>query len=135
MSKSLFKLILIPKIIDDSFLYFAEEQTHIPFPIKRIYYITEPDKKLPRGYHAHPKAKQVLFCIQGSIHVTLDNGRAREEQVLDKPEMGVFIDSMVWVEMNGFKKKTILLVLASEKFDPEDYIRDYVKFKKLVNGK
>lgn len=125
-------LIELPKIIDDCFLFFAQTPDHIPFTIKRIYYITKPNPKLPRGYHAHKKTKQVIFCIQGSIKLTLDNGNQRKIFFLDQSHPGVFIDKMVWHEMDNFKKDTILLIIASKVFNPSDYIRDYHQFKKKV---
>ncbi|HCR81145.1 MAG: WxcM domain-containing protein domain-containing protein [Candidatus Pacebacteria bacterium GW2011_GWB1_47_8] len=128
----LFKTIIIPKITDDCFLYFAESPRHIPFPIRRIYYITKAKKDLPRGFHAHRKTQQVLFCIQGSIKIVFDNGHKRETMQLDDPKTGVFIDRMVWHEMHQFSRNAVLLVVASAPYNPKDYIRDYREFKKLV---
>lgn len=127
---NLIQLLQIPKILDDCYLYFAQTPQHIPFRIKRIYYITNADVRLSRGLHAHKKTKQVIFCISGSIKLILDNGRKREEIVVDQPNTGIFLDKMIWHEMTGFKKNTILLIIASEKFDPADYIRQYEEFKK-----
>lgn len=126
----LIKKIRIPKIEDDCLLMFAQSPDHLPFDIKRIFYITSANTKLPRGLHAHKKTQQVIFCIQGRIKLVLDNGKKRSQVLLDKPNIGVFIDKMVWTEMHNFKKNTILLVLVSGVFDPDDYIRDYGKFKR-----
>lgn len=126
-------LITVPEIFDDCYLYFAQHPTHIPFNIKRIYYITQAKTKFPRGYHAHKKNRQVIFCVQGSIKLVLDNGRSRKEIFLDKPNTGVLLENMIWHEMTDFKKNTILLVLASKEFDEKDYIRDYEQFKKKAN--
>lgn len=126
----LINLIKLPQIIDECFLCYAQEMDHIPFSIKRVYYILKSDPKKPRGFHAHHKTRQVLFCIQGSIKLVLDNGKLREEVILDKPEVGLLIDNMIWHEMHDFKKDTILLCLASRKFEEKDYIRDYEKFLK-----
>lgn len=131
-AKSLIKIIKIPKIYDDCFLFFAENPNHIPFKIKRVYYITKAVKKLPRGYHAHHKTQQILFCIQGSIEMILDNGKRKEKTILKTPERGLFIDKKIWHEMHHFSKDTILLVLASTKYNPKDYIRNYEKFLKTV---
>lgn len=127
-----FKLIKIPQIIDDCYLFFAQNKDHIPFLIKRVYIISKADINKPRGFHAHKKTRQVLFCIQGSIKLVLDDGENKRRTILNKPEIGVFIDKMVWHEMHDFKKNTILLVLASLKFNPKDYIRDYKQFKKIA---
>ncbi len=124
------KLINIPKIIDDCNLYFAQTPDHIPFKVRRVYFITSANTRLPRGFHAHKKNQQAIFCIQGSMKLILDNGKNKKEVVLDKPNMGVFLDKMIWHEMLDFKKNTILLVLASQIFNEKDYVRDYEKFKK-----
>lgn len=133
--KKLIQLIQVPKIFDDCYLCFAQRLDHIPFPIKRVYYIFEASTKLPRGLHAHKKTKQVLFCIQRSVKITMDDGRKRGSIILNQPDIGVFIDKMVWHEMRGFKKDTVLLILASTLFDQNDYIRDYDEFKKIKQGK
>ena len=123
-------LINLPKIFDDCYLSFAQTPDHIPFNIQRVYYITKSDPKLPRGYHAHKKTKQVIFCIQGTIKLTLDDGERKRKIILKESHVGVFIDKMIWHEMIDFKKDTILLVLASKVFNEKDYIRDYAQFKK-----
>lgn len=129
----LIKLIKIPKIEDDCILCFTQTPDHVPFKIKRVYYIKDATTKLPRGFHAHKKTKQVIFCIQGSVKLFLDNGKKRAEVFLNRPNTGLFIDKMIWHEMVNFKKNTIILALASEKFDPGDYIREYEEFKKRVH--
>lgn len=131
----IFKIIKIPKIEDNCSLFFAEVKKHIPFSIKRVYFITKANTKLPRGSHAHYKNQQVLFCINGSITINLDNGIERKKIKLKSAGRGVFIDKMVWHEMLKFKKDTILLVLASHHFNLKDYIRDYNEFSKLISNK
>ena len=133
--KQLVKLINIPKIFDDCHLCFLQTSEHVKFPIKRVFYILNRYTKMPRGYHAHKKTKQVLFCIQGSIKIILDDGNKREAVILNQPEVGVFIGNGVWHEMHNFNKNTILLVIASRKYDANDYIRDYNLFIKFVNEK
>lgn len=132
MKKRALRHIRVPKILDDCILCFVQEE-HIPFTIKRVYHISSADTKLPRGYHAHKKTLQALFCIQGSIQLLLDDGKQKRKYFLDKPDIGIFIDKMVWHQMHDFKKNTILLVLSSAKFNEKDYIRDYDKFKKRAN--
>ena len=130
LKQNKFQLIELPKILDDCFLYFAQAPDHIPFDIKRVYFITNARIKLSRGYHAHKKTKQVIFCIQGSIDLILNNGKSKSKITLDKSHIGVFIDKMIWHEMTKFKRDSIVLVLASEVFDEKDYIRNYAQFKK-----
>lgn len=129
------KIIEIPKVTDEAYLAFAESNRHIPFNIKRFYYIYDVNDYAIRGKHAHRKTRQVLFCISGKIKVILDNGTEKEEIILDNPNRGIFLDKMVWHEMVEFKKNTILLVLASEYYKDEDYIRDYDKFISLASAR
>lgn len=133
--KSLIRSIEIPKIADDCYLCFAQHPDHIPFIVKRIYYIYKAQLSLPRGSHAHYKTRQILFCIQGSIKIILDDGRKRNKVILNQPETGIFLDKMIWHEMHNFQKDTILLVLASRKYEDKDYIRNYEQFIAIVDGK
>lgn len=128
-------IIKIPEVFDDCSLYFAQTPDHIPFKIKRVYYILKSDPQFTRGYHAHKYTDQALFCIQGSIKLILDNGKLRKTLDLNHPGEGVLISKMVWHEMIDFKKDTILLVLTSKVFNPNDYIRDYEKYLKLIHEK
>lgn len=126
-------IISIPQIEDEGSLCFAEENNHLPMNVKRFYYILDVIKGAKRGFHAHKKNIQVLFCIKGSIKVILDNGREREEVILNKPNQGIFLDQMIWHEMVEFNKNTVLLVAASELYEESDYIRDYDTFLALTN--
>ncbi len=129
----LINLIKIPKVLDNCFLFFAQSSHQIPFPVRRIYFIKNANTKLSRGFHAHKKTKQLLFCIQGSVKIVVDNGKARRSILLKSPETGIFLDQMIWHEQYDFKKGTILLVLASTIFDSKDYIRDYKLFLRLAS--
>lgn len=132
MSDNLIHLIEIPKIVDDCFLCFAESRKQIPFMIKRIYFIGKAVPGLPRGKHAHKKNRQVLFCLQGKVKMLLDNGKTREEIILDRPEAGILLDRMIWHEMLEMDEKTILMIVASDYYNESDYIRSYSEFKKSV---
>lgn len=105
---------------------------NIPFEIKRVYYIYGVSDKEPRGFHAHKELKQVAFCISGSCEMLLDDGERRESVLLNNPNIGVFIGSMTWREMHNFSKDCVLVVLASEYYNEDDYIRDYDIYKKMV---
>src|SRR5690606_36689983 len=91
------------------------------------------DEDAVRGFHAHKKNRQMLFCIQGSITILLDDGNIKENVVLDKPNHGIYLDKMIWHEMKDFHPDTILLVLASEYFEEKDYVRNYQEFLKLCH--
>ncbi len=128
-------IIEIPKIKDEGYLCFMEENNHIPFEIKRIYYIFDVIKNAVRGRHTHKETKQVLFCLKGSITVILDNGKEKEAVTLNKPNQGLFLDTMMWHEMVAFKEGTLLMVVASDYYKEDDYIRNYEEFLKEVNRK
>lgn len=128
IKNGLIRFVKISKVSDDCMLCFAQTPDHIPFKIKRVYHISQSKPSLPRGFHAHYKTKQILFCIQGSVRMVLDNGKKREEFVLNEPEIGIFLDKLIWHEMHDLTKDAILLVLASRSYEAEDYIRNYEKF-------
>lgn len=110
------------------------QNKEIPFEVKRIYYIYRTENGVSRGYHAHKKLKQVAFAIHGSCEMILDNGIVREKIVLDTPTKGILIENMLWREMLNFSKDCVLLVLASEHYDENDYIRSYNDFMEYVNN-
>ncbi|QXM05963.1 sugar 3,4-ketoisomerase [Crassaminicella indica] len=118
-----------------------EENIDIPFPIKRLYYIWGVKKDIVRGHHAHRKLHQILICIKGSIQVRIKT--PLEEQIisLNTQSEGLYIGPMIWREMFNFSEDAVLLVLASDYYNANDYIRDYNSyldeakhyFKKEVN--
>lgn len=105
-----------------------EEGYNTPFDIQRVYYIFDTQKDVIRGYHAHINLKQIAIAIKGSCKFILDDGKKREELVLNNPNQGLLIEGLIWREMHDFSEDCILLVLASEHYDESDYIRDYQKF-------
>lgn len=130
----LVRFIALPLIKNDGCLMFGQTPDQIPFDIKRVYSIFNVNPGFSRGFHAHKKNSQILFCLNSDIKVIVDDGKNREEVFLDTPGKGLFLDRMIWHEMHGFKSNTILLVLASHVYDPDDYIRDYSEFLKLAKG-
>ena len=131
---SLKKLIDLPDLGDErGGLVSIEANQHIPFDIKRIYYIFAASKDKPRGFHAHKDLKQLAICLHGQCRFILDNGVDREEVLLNSPTQGLIIESMTWREMHDFSEDCVLLVLASEHYDESDYIRDYQEFLKEVH--
>ena len=109
-----------------------EENYNAPFDIKRVYYIFDTKKGVIRGYHAHITLKQIAIAVKGSCTFVIDNGKIREEIELDNPEKGLLIEGLIWREMKDFSPDCILLVLASEHYDEDDYIRDYQEFIEMV---
>lgn len=110
-----------------------EENKDIPFETKRVYYMYDTKKNVTRGLHAHISLKQILICIHGSCKVVLDNGTERESVQLDKPYEGLYIPPNTWREMLDFSSDAILMVLASDYYDENDYIRNYDTFLENVN--
>lgn len=119
----------------DGVLSVAEVGKQIPFDIKRVYYIygLEHESAI-RGKHAHKQNKQVIFCINGSFTLTLDDGYQQEEIRMDKPNVGVFMDVKLWHTMKDFSDNCILLVFASDLYDENDYLRNYDDFKKYIQS-
>lgn len=113
-------------------LSFFEATYDVDFDIKRIYYISKVPEGIRRGFHAHKKLKQLLFCPFGRIQLILENECGREEIELSDPSIGVVIDKPTWREMLWLQKDSVLCVAASDFYDVEDYIRDYEEFKKCV---
>lgn len=109
-----------------------EVNKSIPFSVRRVYYIFNPEEGVSRGFHAHRKLKQVAICIQGSCRFIIDNGKKREEIVLEGAEKGLLIEDLTWREMHDFSSDCILIILADEWYDESDYIRDYEEFLKEV---
>ena len=105
-----------------------EEMKNIPFKIKRVYYMYDTGMSVSRGHHAHKCLKQILICVHGSCKILLDDGNDKETVVLDKPYEGLYIANDIWREMFDFSEDAVLLVLASQYYDENDYIRDYEKF-------
>lgn len=127
MKKGLVELIRVPSFTTDGTLT-QLQSPEIPFDVKRVYFIQGVSVGAIRGAHTHKETRQILFCIQGSIKMVLDNGKKREEIILDKPNLGIFLEPRMWHEMQDFKKDTILLILASKEYKVDDYIKSYEDF-------
>lgn len=117
---------------DRGMLVALEEYKDIPFEIKRVYYMYDTKKNVYRGFHAHKSLEQILICIHGSCKVLLDNGTEKKIVSLEKPYEGLYIANNMWREMYDFSEDAVLMVLASEYYKEEDYIRDYNEFLRMV---
>ena len=109
-----------------------EANRQIPFDVKRVFYIYGTQEGVPRGNHSHYKTKQFLVAVNGSCKVTLDNGKIKETFDLNKPNLGLFQDALIWGSMHDFSSDCVLMVLADEYYDVSDYITDYDKFLEVV---
>lgn len=133
MSLSQAYLIDLPKITDQrGNLSFIEGKIHIPFDIKRIYYLYDSPPHSERGFHGHKELEQVIIPIAGSFNFTLDDGHNRQDFLLNKAWVGLYVPPMMWREVNHFSPGSICLVLASDTYKEEDYYRDYQEFLNAV---
>ena len=114
---------------DRGMLVVAEYQKEIPFPVKRIYYIYGAEADTRRGYHSHKNLQQIYIAIHGSCKVTLTDGTETQTVCLDNPAKGLYIGHNVWREIFDFSPDAVLLVLASEVYSEDDYIRTYEEFE------
>jgi len=104
----------------------------VPFDVKRYFLVYDVPNAEIRGEHAHLRCHQFLIAVKGTLHVVADDGRQREEFVLDRPGLGLHLPPMTWGIQHGYSADAVLLVLASEHYDAADYIRDYDRFLALV---
>jgi len=127
------KLIELPKIHDTrGNLTFIEGGKHVPFEIKRVYYLYDVPGGAVRGGHAHKKLQQLIIAASGSFDVLLDDGYNRKRFHLNRSYYGLYIPTMIWRELDNFSTGAVCLVLASEYYDESDYIRNYEEFRKLT---
>lgn len=108
--------------------------TGLPFEIRRVYYLFGTKPEVSRGFHTHKTLHQVAVCLSGSCMMVLDNGKNREDVLMDSPFRGVDLPPMIWHEMYDFSPDCVLLVLASDYYDESDYVRDYSDFKGMILG-
>lgn len=111
-----------------------ETNRQIPFEVKRVFYIYGTQEGIPRGNHSHYKTKQFLVAVNGSCKVTLDDGTIKETFDLNKPNLGLFQDSLIWGTMNDFSSDCVLMVLADKYYDTNDYITNYDEFLEEVRN-
>lgn len=116
----------------DGKLVALEKNEEIPFEIKRVYYIYDTQSDVIRGKHAHKNLQQVIICVKGCCDFIIDDGSSREKIHLDDPTQGLHIKNNIWREFTNFSNDCVVMVLASEHYDPNDYIKDYNEFLKSV---
>lgn len=129
------RIVELPKIADPrGNLTFIEGNRHIPFEIKRVYYLYDVPGGATRGGHAHKELEQLIIAISGSFDVILDDGYERKSFHLNRSYFGLHISPMIWRELDNFSSASVCLVLASQKYDESDYYRDYDEFIEAVRG-
>lgn len=115
-------------------LVIVEGMKDIPFDIKRIFYIYGSDATVVRGQHANRKSEFVLINVAGTSKVKVKDGKGNEAVFsLNRPHTGIYLPQMVWKDMYDFSEDSVLLCLASEHYDAEEYIRDYDEFVRIMN--
>ena len=119
--------------LEKSPLIALEKGNDIPFEIKRIYYIFNTKKDVQRGFHAHRNLKQIAIAVKGSCTFVLDDGDKRDEVQINNPKKGIFIEGIIWREIKNFSEDCVVLVIASDNYDENDYIRNYDEFLALAN--
>jgi dTDP-4-dehydrorhamnose 3,5-epimerase-like enzyme len=133
MNNQKLQIIELPKILDRrGNLTFIEQQRHVPFDIKRVYYLYDVPGGESRGGHAHRQLQQFIIAASGSFTVTTHNGKEQQKFFLNRSYYGLYIPKMIWRELDNFSSGSVCLVLASELYDKDDYIRDFDHFKALA---
>lgn len=130
------RLIELPKISDPrGNLTFVEGGNHIPFDIKRVYYLYDVPGGSDRGSHAHRNLHQFVIAMSGSFDIVLDDGDRQRRFHLNRSYYGLYICPMMWRTLDNFSSGGVCMVLASAFYDPADYIRDHDEFLRLVHAK
>ncbi|NLD46798.1 MAG: WxcM-like domain-containing protein [Clostridiaceae bacterium] len=126
------RIIELPKFLDArGNLSFAQNNTHIPFEIKRTYWLYDVPGGESRGGHAYRETEEFVIALSGSFDVIVDDGKGKKTYHLNRSYYGLYIPKGMWREMDNFSTNSLALEFASTKYDPADYIRDYSEFLKL----
>jgi hypothetical protein len=131
MKTEIGRIIELKKIVDPrGNLTVTEEMTDVPFEIRRVYWVYDVPSGESRGGHAHKHCRELIVAISGSFHVTLDDGTSKETYLLNHPYQGLVVETGIWRTLDDFSSGAVCLVLASDLFEEEDYIREYEEFLK-----
>lgn len=129
------KIIDLPKIVDQrGNLTFIESERHIPFEIKRVYHLYDVPGGASRAGHAHKVLHQFLIAIAGSFDVLLDDGFEKKKYHLNRSYYGLYIQPLIWRELDNFSSGAVCLSLVSEFYDEADYYRDYADFQRVAEA-
>jgi UDP-2-acetamido-3-amino-2,3-dideoxy-glucuronate N-acetyltransferase len=115
-------------------LTYAQYEETLPFLPRRYFIVFDVGEGQTRGNHAHSTVHQLLICVKGSCLVSLDDGKTRDQVLLDRPELALYIPPKIWATQEQFSSDGVLAVLASEAYDPDEYIRDYEDFLRLSHA-
>ena len=127
------RMIELPKISDTrGNLTFIESNSHIPFNIKRVYYLYDVPGGAERGGHAHKQLEEFIIAMSGSFDVVLDDGFEKRNFHLNRSYFGIYIPRLIWRELNNFSSGSVCMVLASECFEEADYFREYDEYLRVI---
>ena len=112
-----------------------ESADHVPFDIRRVYYLYDIPSNTERGGHAHRELNQFIIAASGSFDIKIDDGRLKKTITLNQPNIALYLKPGIWRELSNFSSGSICLVLASELYDEHDYIRSYSEFKVIKDGR
>ncbi|MBD62546.1 MAG: hypothetical protein CMD68_00485 [Gammaproteobacteria bacterium] len=133
MSIEACKIIKLPKISDvRGNLTFVESERHVPFDLKRVYYLYDVPGGAERGAHGHKNLEQFIVALSGSFDVLLDDGHNKKRVQMNRPYYGLYVCPMIWRDITNFSSGAVCMVFASEYYDEADYFRDYDQFLKSV---
>jgi dTDP-4-dehydrorhamnose 3,5-epimerase-like enzyme len=125
------KIIDLPRVTDPrGNLTFVEADRHIPFPIRRVYYLYDVPGGAERGAHGHKALQQLIIAMSGSFDIHIDDGFNKKTFHMNRSYYGLYISPMIWREIDNFSSGAVCMVLASEYYDELDYYRDYDQFIK-----
>ena len=134
MNIDLCKIIDLPKISDRrGNLTFVEGNNHVPFEIRRVYYIYDVPGGSERGGHAHKELQELVIAISGSFDVILNDGEKKKRVHLNRSYYGLYVCPMIWRELDNFSSGSVCLALASDRYDEGDYYREYSQFIRARN--
>lgn len=129
------RIIDLPRITDPrGNLTFVEGMHHVPFEIKRVYYLYDVPGGAERGAHAHRALHQLIVAMSGSFDVVLSDGDRQRRFQLNRSYYGLYVCPMMWRYLDNFSSGAVCMVLASAPYDPDDYIRDYHEFLRLARS-
>ena len=124
------RIVELPRIPDPrGNLTFIEGENHVPFPIRRVFYLYDVPGGEDRGGHAHRDLEQLVIAASGSFDVLVDDGSEQERFSLNRSYYGLYVPSMIWTHLENFSSGSVSLVLASAPYDEADYYRDYGEFQ------
>lgn len=129
MAEQMGRMVTLPRITDPrGNLTFVEGGRHVPFEIRRVYYLYDVPGGADRGGHCHKTLEQIIIAMSGSFDVVLDDSRQRQRFHLNRSYYGLYVPPMTWRELDNFSTGSVCLVLASAAYDEGDYLRDYASY-------